>query len=217
MSIEELIEMVCRLYSRMDKIADMKVAFSGFLREAHGLDFYRRDIKKSYVLNPVLNNGVLQVDLNTELSAMRRIYMVKTYVGFTQVDTTVYPGELVITPEPYHEGDVNNLVNYYNIPDRYTWNIMGNSMQIRDVSSNANCVEILGFGYPTFGPNILSGALETDSWIFREYQVLLEAMCRKWLAGYLKDAELQNSANTNFYEKRQEFISAYAQEIVSWR
>lgn len=217
MSIEDLIEMVCRLYSRMDKVQDMRIAFSSFLREAHSLDYYRRDIKKSYVLNPTLSNGVLQIDLNTELSAMRRIYSIQTYTSFLQVGTAVYPEGVIITPEAYHEGDPNNLTNYYGVPDRYTWNIMGNSIQIRDVSSNAVCVEISGFGYPTYAANITTGVLETDSWIFKEYQVLLEAYCCKWLTSYLKDAELQNAANTKFYEKRQEFIAAYAQEIVSWR
>lgn len=217
MGIEDLTETVCRLYSRMDKLQDMRLAFSSFLKEAHSLDFYRKDIKKSYVLNPSLVDGVLHIDLNTELSAMRRIYAIKTYVGYAQVGTVVYPGNLVLTPEPYHEGDPNNLTNYYGIPDRYTWNITGNSIQIRDISSNANCVEILGFGYPTYGENLITGVLETDSWIFREFQVLLEAYCCKWLTSYLKDAELQNAANTKFYEKRQEFIAAFAQEIVSWR
>lgn len=195
----------------------MKVAFSGFLREAHGLDFYRKDIKKSYVLNPTLVDGVLNVDMSTELLSLRRILAVKTYNSYAQVGTVVYPGMPVVTPEQYKEGDYNNLTNYYGAPERYTWFITGTGMQIRDISTGVTCVEILGFAYPVFGENLLTGILETDSWIFREFPQLLEAYCRKWLCGYLKDRELQSTANNNFYEKRTEFITAYAQEIVSWR
>ena len=217
MSIEELVEMVCRLYSRMDKVQDMTLAFSGFLREAHGIDYYRRDIKKNYVLNPTLVDGVLNVDLNTELSSLRRVYGIRTYTGYSQVGTVIYPSGVVMTPAEYHEGDANNLTTYFGCPDRYTWMITGNYLQIRDVSSGVTCIEITVFGYPTCGQNLLNGVWETDSWIFREFPQLLEAYCRKWLTGYLKDAELKNSATTNFYEKRTEFIGAYAQEIVSWR
>jgi len=217
MSIEELIEMVCRLYGRMDKVQDMKIAFSGFLREAHSLDFYRKDIKYSYVLNPSLVDGVLQINMSTELSALRRILAVRTYSSYAEANGVVFPGTPVRTQEPYHEGDANNLTNYYGVPDRFTWTIMGIGMQIRDISQEVTCVEILGIGYPTFGANILTGALETDSWIFREFPQLLEAYCRKWLCGYVKDPQLFNSANQNFYEKRTEFISAYTQEIISWR
>lgn len=217
MSIEQLIEMICRLYSRMDKVQDMTIAFSSFLREAHSLDYYRRDIKKSYVLNPTLVDGVVQVDLNTELSALRRVYKVNTYSAHALIGSVVHPSSPVITPELYHEGDANNLTNYYGYPDRYTWQITGNYLRISDISTGVTCIEITSFGYPTYGQNILNGAWETDSWIFKEYYQLLEAYCRKWLTSYLKDVQLQNAATANFYEKRAEFIAAYAQEIVSWR
>lgn len=218
MTPEEIVTTQCTLYSRMDLFSQiLEVQFSNFLRAAHGLDNFRKDLRNLYILNPLISNGVVTENLTTELLRARSIYDVNLYSTYVQVGTVVTPGTKILLPEKYKNADSTDLYDYYDIPTRYVWQIFGQTITLRDVDTATTCIELKVLAYPTYAQNDINGEWQSDSWILLQYPEILSVYCSQYIATKVKDRELLQSAVLEFNRVKTEFLSACAQEIITWR
>lgn len=186
------------------------------LRSAHSTEKFKRDLAEVSVKDPAIFDGVSQIGISLNFPRLREIRKIDLYTAYTEVGSVVVPTEStkILNTEFKDLMDTDSGRDYYGLEFGQTYSIFGDVLNLKGVDTSTTAVKVSGLYWPTLTTNVLSGDLETNSWICIEYPILIQAYLVLAHARATKDKDRINAAITSIQQYKAEFLHSFASELL---